>query len=314
MNFNKVYKRYSIKNYSGVSSDLIELDQSKIDDLHKVLLPMIDDVMEFCKDRGLVCFLSGGTALGAVRHQGFIPWDDDVDLNMTRESYIRFVPEFRNQFSDKYWVHTPEDNPEFGISICRVRKKGTIVKTKDDIIDDSEAGAYIDIFIVENVYDNPVMRSIQGGLALVSKICLTSRKLYRDREELKKAFGYDGKQQKELRNRFIIGFLCSFMSVDSWDRLVNKIYSMCKNDNSKFVSIPAGRWHFFGEIYERKSFCATTSLPFEGKERSVCSNMDEYMTKLYGANYMQLPPVEARETHVCWAFNLGEEIDREPNL
>lgn len=307
MKINDFYKKYSFKSVDGAASGLIDLSQEQLNDLHSVLIDIMDDIIGFCAENELTCFLSGGTALGAIRHKGFIPWDDDVDLNITRESYSRFIPLFKEKYSDKYWIHTPEDNPEFGLSICRVRKKGTIVKTREDLIDDSEAGAYVDLFIVENVFDNKILRTIQGILAMITKVCLSCRRYYRDRKIMSQMLEYDQTLQSVSRNRLIIGFLSSFMSVTRWNKINNAVFSMCKNNKSKLVSIPAGKWHFFGEMYKREMFCEMATMSFEGREFPVCKGMDEYMRILYGDNYMVIPPVEKREKHMCWVFDLGGE-------
>lgn len=305
MSCHTFFNKYSFKNVDGSLSGLIELDDQQLKDLHQVLLPMLVDILDYCKRNDLLCFLSGGTALGALRHHGFIPWDDDADLNMTRDSFAKFASGFREQYADKYWVHTPADNPEFGLPIGRVRKKGTIVKTKEDLIDDTEAGAYIDIFVVENVFDNKLLRTIQGCLCILTKVCLSCRRFYRDREIMRKALGYNAELQKVSNVRMIIGFLTSFMSVSSWNRINEKASSMCKNPRSKFVSIPAGRWHFFGEMYPRERFCSLSSMKFEGIDMPVCVGMDEYMRILFGDDYMEIPEESKREKHLCWKFDLG---------
>ena len=181
MNLKKIYKRFSFKNYDSGAAGLIALSPDQIRMLQKVMLGICDDVFTLCKEKGYVCFLGGGSALGAIRHQGFIPWDDDVDLCITRESYEKFIPEFRAHYGDKYWIHTPEDNPEYGVGIGRVRKKGTKLKERMDLFDDSEAGIAIDLFIVENVFDNEILRALQGFLCMAVKICLSCRLFYRDR-------------------------------------------------------------------------------------------------------------------------------------
>lgn len=306
MIFKNLYKKYSFKSVDGSASGLIELNQEQLNDLHCVLLDIVDDVMSFCQKKGLICFLSGGTALGAIRHSGFIPWDDDVDLNMTRESYLKFIDSFGGEYGNKYWLHTPEYNPEYGLSICRVRKKGTIVKTREDLFNDREAGAYVDIFIVENVFDNRYMRYLQGVLCMISKVCLSCRRFYRDRKIMKTTMKYNDSVRSVSRNRLIIGFLCSFLSVGTWNKITNYFFSMCKNNKSKLVSIPAGKWHFFGEMYQRDSFCKMMYMNFEKRQYPVCSNIDSYMTILYGGDYMQIPPQDKREKHMCWKFDLGK--------
>lgn len=311
MNLKNIYRKYSFKAINGEAAGLITLNQEQINALHSLLLEICDDIFALCQEKGYICFLGGGSALGAVRHNGFIPWDDDIDINITRKSYKEFIPEFKRRYGNKYWIQTPEDNPEIGIGLAKIRMKGTKVKTRDDLYDDSEAGALVDLFIIENVYDNWFLRNLQGLLSLAVKSCLSCRRFYRDRKVYMETLGNDNAILSTSKFRLSVGFLCSFMSVEKWTKLANSIYSMCKNNKTKFVTIPQGRWHFFGEMFDRYPYCELSTMEFEGRNYPVSLGIKEYLLKMYGENYMQIPPLEKREKHVCWEFDLGDKSIRD---
>ncbi len=308
MGMKKLYKAFSLKS-GKVSKDMKVMTQEELRQRHAVLLMIMDDIMTVCDEEKLVCLLGGGSALGAIRHHGFIPWDDDIDINMPRDSFEKFVPAFRKKFGDKYWVHTPAEHPEYGTLVTKVRLKGTKLKTNGSIINDSEAGIFVDVFVIENVPDSKILRALQGSAATVSKACCSCRKFYRDRKDVLKSMGEEKSPSMTTRIRLVLGFLCSVMSVEKWTVLTDKLFKMCKNRKTKLVNIPSGRWHYFSSYHIRKDFCRTHRVPFAGRMYPICNGIDDYMKLLYGDTYMQLPPEEKREIHTCWEFDFGQYAD-----
>lgn len=284
------------------SDSAILLDDSQLHKLQETLNSILDDVISVCDKYGIVYTLGGGSVLGAVRHNGFIPWDDDIDINMTRADYNKFIPLFSREFGDKYWIHTPEDTDNYGLSLARIRLKDTIVKTKEDFFND-ECGAFVDLFVVENTFDNAILRMIHGLGCMAFGLALSCRKFWRDRKYLLELADGNSKLLRVFRFKVFLGFLIAWGSMNFWTRTTNKWNALCKNDNSKFVCIPVGRKHFFGELYKRSDVCDTVDVLYEGKLRKCPANYDMYLTALYG-DYMQIPKEEDRELHVFFDFKL----------
>ena len=137
------------------SDEVIILSEEQLETLKKTLLTMLKDVIEVCEKNNITYSLGGGSVLGAVRHKGFIPWDDDIDLNMSREDYDKFVIAFEKEYGYKYWIHTPEKTKNYNLLFARIRLKGTALITRDDF-DNEECGVPLDIFIIENTFDNKI--------------------------------------------------------------------------------------------------------------------------------------------------------------
>ena len=122
-----VFKQVNNKN-----KDLTTLSGDNLQRLQNVLKSIIADFDKVCKKYGIKYCAGGGTALGAVRHHDIIPWDDDVDLNMTRKDYDAFRHIFEKELGDKYVFETPESTKDYGLGMARLRKKGTLFKTRED--------------------------------------------------------------------------------------------------------------------------------------------------------------------------------------
>ena len=126
-------------------------------DVHKVLLEMLKDIDKICQKYDIPYFMMGGSALGAVRHNGFIPWDDDADIAMLYEDYVRFVEVCKKEFpNEKYYFQCFETHKEYNVLIpaMKIRKKGTYVKEKNFLLENKckdGDGLFIDVFVVDSI-------------------------------------------------------------------------------------------------------------------------------------------------------------------
>jgi len=290
------------------TEDMVVLTKEQLSRLQDTLNSMMDDIISLCERYDIAYQLGGGTALGAVRHGGFIPWDDDVDLNMPRKDHDRFVKLFRREYGERYWVHTATDSENYGLLLSRVLLKGTSVRTREDFWND-ECGAFIDIFIIENTFDNRVLRTLHGYACLGFGFAQSCRKFYRDRVQLMKLLNpqdKDSDYRKAFLTKIRIGRVLSFGSMDWWTHVTQRVYTMCKNEHSKYVSVPSGKGHFFGELYLREDLCSISDFMYDGKLRHVPGNYDLYLRRLYG-DYMKIPDPDKLEHHVFFPpFDLGD--------
>ncbi|KGQ37405.1 LicD family protein [Gallibacterium genomosp. 1] len=254
------------------------MDRKKINekDYKSILLQVLVNFDSFCRKHNISYSLAYGSMLGAIRHKGFIPWDDDIDIFMLREEYDKFVKlwnESSNLLKDNYelWGIDDEKNFFYG-HLVKFFDKNTLLieKTKNHII---EYGIYIDIFILEDISSD-------------SKKADKQQKKYKFYRKLLSHF---------FKHASILNFLAKKISIKipSIYFFINKLKNITKQEKSESVSVyePIDKI-----IYKRKDFKNIIYLPFEEYMFPVSAQYDFLLKQQYG-NYMSFPPENERKGH-----------------
>ncbi|MBR6985664.1 MAG: LicD family protein [Ruminococcus sp.] len=296
-NLGSVVKKVVMENGTGVivNQDLLKLIQKK-------LLLMFDDILEVCEKEHIKYQLSGGSALGAVRHKGFIPWDDDIDINMTRSDIKRFIPAFKRKYGDKYWIKVLGQTPDYDYLMIHIMAKDVRARALMEPAN-QDNGLCIDIFPMENTYNDPIRRKIHGYGCMFFRYILSCLRFKHNKKEVNYISKHNDEFRKYASTRLKISKIASILPDKFWYKMSVKWYEMCKNDNSKYVVIPAGTRQFFGEMYERKKFCKSVKMLFDGRKVNVSADYDNYLHILYN-DYMTIPPIEKQETHVLMELDV----------
>lgn len=277
---------------------LMEVDQDMRNRLQDVLVEMMQDIHNVCIKRKIGYALVGGSCLGAVRHQGFIPWDDDIDISMLREDWEKFRSCFDEELGEKYVMEAPQyGNKDCKTTWAKVYKKKTVLQEIMDVDTPYEQGIFIDIFFYENVSNNKIIRKIDACLSDFLKGVATSMVFYKYPNELMKQYYGATPQTKRYYNmRRFLGFLFSWMSHKRFCDCYDKFVSRHKSP-SEYITAPTGRKNYMGELLQRKWWIPQKQVKFENTEFLVPADSHNYLLTLFGKNYMQLPPVEKREKH-----------------
>lgn len=277
---------------------LMEVDQDMRNHLQDVLVEMMQDIHNVCIKRKIGYALVGGSCLGAVRHQGFIPWDDDIDISMLREDWEKFRSCFDEELGEKYVMEAPQyGNKDCKTTWAKVYKKKTVLQEIMDVDTPYEQGIFIDIFFYENVSNNKIIRKIDACLSDFLKGVATSMVFYKYPNELMKQYYGATPQTKRYYNmRRLLGFLFSWISHKRFCDCYDKFVSRHKTP-SEYITAPTGRKNYMGEILQRKWWIPQKQVKFENTEFLVPADSHNYLLTLFGKNYMQLPPVEKREKH-----------------
>ena len=246
-------------------------------------LQMLKDIKKVCEKYGIRYYLSGGTMLGAVRHQGFIPWDDDIDIMMPYADYQRFLSVAQRELGDDYFLQNSETEENYPFAYSRIRKNNTAMLREWDYKVKFHHGVWIDV--------NPMLyingKSDRKKKELLLRIC---HFLKMDEE----SFVEDKKWLIERSNKYIYNLIGLVRKLPKSTR-----YGIRKRILHRINNAPKGKYTAFiwtgisslvpSEVYEGNP----VEVPFEDDVFPVPRDYDQYLTCTYG-DYMTPPPEEKR--------------------
>lgn len=249
----------------------------------QIELEILKEVHKICVENSIVYWLEGGTLLGAIRHGGFIPWDDDIDIAMDRKNYENFLKIAQDKLPKGLFLQHPSTDPGFKLEMIKIRKDGTkIVEKGQSFVEPFHQGIFIDIILCDYFKYSWLVKFMRWGDVLKEK-----------RHRYKKG---------SLR-RF---FVTLYSNVIMW--LPYHIWKVIKNYARKHKEwFESTDYEYlthtldFGITHDTKT---KDILPvilgekiFEGQSFYIPNNPHEYLKCYYDEHYMLLPPIEQRHWH-----------------
>ncbi len=248
-------------------------------------LQMLKDVKKVCAHHDIRYYLSGGTLLGAVRHQGFIPWDDDVDIMMPYEDYLRFLEVAQSELGDEYFIQNSATDPEYPHAYTRIRKNNTAVLRNWDRNVHSHHGVWLDVLPMAYIKSSREQSTNNKLL----KVCFFLR-MSEDQ------FTQSSKWYMERSSAFTIS-LIKFAR-----RLPYKVRNKIRDQIlHRIYHAPEGKyycevWTCISRLIPSAVFDGEpVQLWFEDDDYPAPQGYDQYLTLNYG-NYMTPPPLEKRNS------------------
>ena len=243
----------------------------QIKKVQELMLDIMFHVDKLCRKHNLRYWLDSGTLLGAVRHKGFIPWDDDFDICMPVEDYDKFLEIAPKELPDYFFVQTKRTDKYYKRDFAKVRSsKGKIVEKIEGENEVYNQGIYIDIFPNMTIKNSFLYRNLHRIL-LKLKIKIAEQIL--DLNRFQKSFIRD----------FFIKLTRSLHQ--GWDL------------NKDLLVVRSAEFAEYKFVMHIKELFPLKELEFEGYKFFVPKNTDFYLKLLYGDTYLQLPPVERRKPH-----------------
>jgi lipopolysaccharide cholinephosphotransferase len=253
-----------------------------ISKLHNDILTISDFFHKFCEENNIKYFLLGGTALGAARHKGFIPWDDDFDACMDYQNYEKFLKLWKSSYKGKDFYLQTENSNEWPLYFSKLRLNNSRYLEKEDIGRDMHNGVYIDIMCLNRLSRYKIMRWTQFTSAKILSAEALSRR------------GYKTTSFKKI---LIIYFSKVIVGLVGKNFLLRHVRSYNFDISSTLFG------HFFGRAPYKKSLINISDTgkgslyEFSGRYYYSFSNLSAYLQNRFGENYLEIPNEETKANY-----------------
>ena len=270
--------------------------EKDINKLRKTLIYILDEIDKVCKKNSISYFLVAGTLLGAVRHKGFIPWDDDLDIAMTRDDYVKFEKVCKIEFPKDLYLKNRNTDPGYYLPFGKVCKRGTTYITDIDS-EELDSEIFVDVFPLDyEKQEGSLFQTIQGKLVKALKAVIIRKRGIKTKST---SFGV------RILELLLLPFSLNYLMF-----LQEKIMILSNNKKYSYLANLGSNYHYKKQTMPKGFYLPPECILFEGKKYLAPAKTKKYLERLYGNDYMKLPPYEKRITHNIIRLEFGENYEK----
>ena len=275
-----------------------------LQEIKRIQLDILVDFAKYCDENNLKYYLFGGTLLGAIRHKGFIPWDDDIDIMMPRTDYEYAMKNYKNLI---YKSLSIESFSGYWDLAGRIIDNRTIMEIP---FDKYPTGVYVDVFPIDGVSCYYILQKVEF---LVEKILVTLNRctvLKLQKSHRYKISSISGRLKNRLRTiiKYLMILAFGWTPPSFWVKLVHQVGRIYKFNLDKFVAVVVVNHYGTKEIVPGSIYKERIPVDFEGYKFWAPKGYQSYLKNLYGDNYMELPPENQRYSEHAFKAYWKEEI------
>lgn len=279
-----------------------EYDDNTLKRVQQYEMSILKDFIDVCEEYNLTYFALAGTGIGALRHKGFIPWDDDIDVGLPRKDYEKLLEVFEQKYSDKYQIGNAEHMENYPLMTTRIMIRGTKFVEEPLKNVKCDLGIFLDVYAFDNAAVDEKGFKRQALTAWFwSKILILRHIAY-------PVLPFSGLKKKlaHLVCAVAHGMLVLFRISPRW------IYQQCKKASCRYNDVETKRIAYFCDtspyinIIDKEKSYPLIELEFEGIQLKFPKDLHDMLTFTYG-DYMKLPPVEKRKNHYPYCLEFKED-------
>lgn len=270
------------------------MDKETLKKLQQIQLDITKQFVEICNTHHLKYYIIGGTLLGAIRHQGFIPWDDDIDVAMPREDYEKFIEIYLNNPIQNLYLHCQQNDAKYWLPFVKLKKDNTEYIEEYLQNFDTHKGIFLDIFPLDDIIDpNALFTKLQSKAI--------NQLFYSIAEKL----GFYKNEPLSFKQKFY-KFIFSPFSISTLHNWQQKVMQLNNHKNGKYWINFSSHYNYMKEVFIKDKYIPDQLYTFGDTQLNGPIKYDYILSQLFG-NYMELPPEDKRQIHADGViFNKSE--------